>query len=219
LIKSRFGFALDGPIQRILPFLFRWRLNPNALTVLGLAISLLGAACFAQGEFRWGAAAVALGGLCDLVDGVVARHLGRQTRFGAFLDSSLDRVVDAALLSALAIFYAGEGRAALAWLACAALLFAVLAPYAKARSDALAAESAGRAAAAAASAAGVPAAGAGEGAAQPGERVFMERAERILVLLAGALLNLMPLALAAVAVGGAVTSAQRIAAARLRLAE
>ena len=47
----------------------------------------------------------------------------------------------------------------------------------------------------------------------------MERAERILVLLAGALLNLMPLALAAVAVGGAVTSAQRIAAARLRLAE
>lgn len=210
MIKSRFGFALDGPIQRILPFLFRWRLNPNALTVLGLAISLLGAACFAQGEFRWGAAAVALGGLCDLVDGVVARHLGRQTRFGAFLDSSLDRVVDAALLSALAIFYAGQGRAALAWLACAALLFAVLAPYAKARSDALAAESAGRAATAAA---------AGEGAAQPGERVFMERAERILVLLAGALLNLMPLALAAVAVGGAITSAQRIAAARLRLAE
>lgn len=209
MIKSRFGFALDAPIQRILPFLFRWRLNPNALTVLGLAISLLGAACFAQGEFRWGAAAVALGGLCDLVDGVVARHLGRQTRFGAFLDSSLDRVVDAALLSALAVFYAGEGRAAVAWLACAALLFAVLAPYAKARSDALASAPEGGAAAGAAA----------EGAAQRGERVFMERAERILVLLAGALLNLMPLALAAVAVGGAVTSAQRIAAARLRLAE
>ncbi|MDD9827914.1 MAG: CDP-alcohol phosphatidyltransferase family protein [Deltaproteobacteria bacterium] len=209
MIKSRFGFALDAPIQRILPFLFRWRLNPNALTVLGLAISLLGAACFAQGEFRWGAAAVALGGLCDLVDGVVARHLGRQTRFGAFLDSSLDRVVDAALLSALAVFYAGEGRAAVAWLACAALLFAVLAPYAKARSDALASAPQGGAAAGAAA----------EGAAQRGERVFMERAERILVLLAGALLNLMPLALAAVAVGGAVTSAQRIAAARLRLAE
>ncbi|MDD9852581.1 MAG: CDP-alcohol phosphatidyltransferase family protein [Deltaproteobacteria bacterium] len=209
MIKSRFGFALDAPIQRILPFLFRWRLNPNALTVLGLAISLLGAACFAQGEFRWGAAAVALGGLCDLVDGVVARHLGRQTRFGAFLDSSLDRVVDAALLSALAVFYAGEGRAAVAWLACAALLFAVLAPYAKARSDALASAPEGGAAAGAAA----------EGAAQRGERVFMERAERILVLLAGALLNLMPLALAAVAVGGAITSAQRIAAARLRLAE
>jgi len=210
LIKSRFGFALDAPIQRILPFLFRWRLNPNALTVLGLAISLLGAACFAQGEFRWGAAAVALGGLCDLVDGVVARHLGRQTRFGAFLDSSLDRVVDAALLSALAVFYAGEGRAAVAWLACAALLFAVLAPYAKARSDALASAPEGG---------GAGAGAAAEGAAQRGERVFMERAERILVLLAGALLNLMPLALAAVAVGGAVTSAQRIAAARLRLAE
>lgn len=214
MIKSRFGFALDAPIQRILPFLFRWRLNPNALTVLGLAISLLGAACFAQGEFRWGAAAVALGGLCDLVDGVVARHLGRQTRFGAFLDSSLDRVVDAALLSALAVFYAGEGRAAVAWLACAALLFAVLAPYAKARSDALASAPEGGAARAAAAAGA-----AAEGAAQRGERVFMERAERILVLLAGALLNLMPLALAAVAVGGAVTSAQRIAAARLRLAE
>lgn len=205
MIKSRFGFALDAPIQRILPFLFRWRLNPNALTVLGLGISLLGAACFARGELRWGAAAVALGGLCDLVDGVVARHLGRQTRFGAFLDSSLDRVVDAALLSALAVFYAGQGRAALAWLACVALLFAVLAPYAKARSDALAAAQ-GESRAATAGAAG-------------GERVLMERAERILVLLAGALLNLMPLALAAVAVGGAITSAQRIAAARLRLAE
>lgn len=215
MIKSRFGFALDAPIQRILPFLFRWRLNPNALTVLGLGISLLGAAGFARGEFRWGAAAVALGGLCDLVDGVVARHLGRQTRFGAFLDSSLDRVVDAALLSALAIFYAGQGRAALAWLACVALLFAVLAPYAKARSDALAApEGGGRATPADAGAPGAIA-----GAAARGERVFMERAERILVLLAGALLNLMPLALAAVAVGGAITSAQRIAAARLRLAE
>lgn len=212
MIKSRFGFALDAPIQRILPFLFRWRLNPNALTVLGLGISLLGAAGFAQGELRWGAAAVALGGLCDLVDGVVARHLRRQTRFGAFLDSSLDRVVDAALLSALAVFYAGEGRAALAWLACVALLFAVLAPYAKARSDALAAPE-GEARAATSAGAGAP------GAAARGERVFMERAERILVLLAGALLNLMPLALAAVAVGGAITSAQRIAAARLRLAE
>ena len=64
-----------------------------------------------------GAGIVLVGGVFDLVDGVVARRQGRVTTFGGFLDSSLDRVVDMALLLGLVLHYAGRGAAPLAGLA------------------------------------------------------------------------------------------------------
>jgi phosphatidylglycerophosphate synthase len=192
VLKAKLGTDLDAHIQRIAPFLFRHPIDPNLLSVLGLAVSLVGAAAFAVGELRWGALAVLLGGACDLVDGVIARHHGLSTRFGAFLDSTLDRVVDMALLLGLVLHYAGTGARGLAWLAALAVIGTVMVSYTKARAEAMLGDFEGG---------------------------WFERAERIVVLLAGALFGLMPLALVIVAVGSVATALQRMGIAYRRLRE
>jgi CDP-diacylglycerol--glycerol-3-phosphate 3-phosphatidyltransferase len=187
VIKARFGEELDGRIQRLFPFLFRRSIDPNLLTVMGLLVSLAGAVAFARGAFRLAAALVLIGGFFDLVDGVVARHHGTVTTFGAFLDSTLDRVVDMALLLGIQMHYARSGSPGLAWLAGLALVACIMVSYTKARAESV----------------------------LPGFKGgLMERAERIVVLVAGALFGLMPLALGVVAAGAGVTAVQRIVLAR-----
>jgi phosphatidylglycerophosphate synthase len=190
VLKSRFGLELDAHIRRAAPFLLHPRVHPNALTLLGTLISLAAAADFAGGELRRGALLAALGGLFDLTDGVVARAQGRATRFGALLDSSLDRLVDVALLFGLALHYAGSGELAWAWIAGAALAGSVLTSYTKARAELWLRDFGGG---------------------------WLERAERIVLLIAGGLLGLMPLALALLAVGSVATAIQRIIIAYRRL--
>ena len=192
MLKSRFGIEIDATIRRALPFLFHPRVHPNALTLLGTAISLVAAADFAAGELRRGATLAALGGLFDLADGVVARAQGRATRFGAFLDSTLDRLVDLALLFGLALHYAGSGERAWAWIAGAALAGSVLTSYAKARAEHWLPELTGG---------------------------WLERAERIVLLIAGGVLGLMKPALAIIAIGSMATAIQRIIIARRKLAD
>jgi phosphatidylglycerophosphate synthase len=190
VLKSRFGFRFDATIRRAAPFLFHPRIHPNALTLLGTAISLLAAVDFAAGELRRGALLAALGGVFDLTDGVVARAQGRVTRFGAFLDSSLDRLVDVALLFGLALHYGGAGERLWAWTAGVALAGSVLTSYTKARAELWLRDFEGG---------------------------LLERAERIVLLIAGGLLGWMPLALALVALGSVATAVQRIIMARRRL--
>jgi phosphatidylglycerophosphate synthase len=158
--------------------------------VLGAAISLLAAAEFAAGELRRGALIAAAGGFFDLVDGVVARAQGRATRFGALLDSSLDRLADVALPFGLALHYAATGEPLWAWVAGAALAGSVVTSYTKARAELWLPDFEGG---------------------------LFERAERILVLIAGGLLGWMPLALSVVALGSVATAAQRIIIAHRRL--
>jgi phosphatidylglycerophosphate synthase len=105
VIKAKFGDRLDEWFRRFLPFLFRRRLNPNALTVIGALICLVAAAAFSAGWLVTGGVLMLVGGTFDLLDGVVARSHGIATRFGAFLDSTLDRVVDMALLLGIAMHY------------------------------------------------------------------------------------------------------------------
>lgn len=190
MIKSKLGQDLDATVQRVFPFLFQRPIDPNLLSVLGVLVSLGGAWAFAEGAFRTGALLVLGGGFFDLVDGVVARHHGTSSTFGAFLDSSLDRIVDMALLLGILMHYAAAGAFGLAWLAGAALVATVTVSYAKARAESLLPEFKGG--------------------------VF-ERAERIVVLVAGALFGLMPLALGIVAAGSAFTAGQRIALAYRRM--
>jgi len=75
------------------------------LTALGLVLSLGAALAFFEGWFRPGALLSALAGLCDVLDGEVARRSGVRSRFGAFLDSTLDRVSEGMVLTGLAGFY------------------------------------------------------------------------------------------------------------------
>ena len=89
-------------------------LTPNAVTILGFSISLGAAGLVGAGFLLAGGAVFLAGSLLDLMDGAVARHTGSVTKFGALLDSVLDRLGEAALLLGLAIYGLradlGEGR-------------------------------------------------------------------------------------------------------------
>lgn len=184
MIKSLAGHRLDALLQRLFPFLFVWRLNPNALTVLGVLISLGAAVAFARGEPRLAAVVMLFGGFFDLVDGVVARHQGRSSRFGAFLDATLDRLSDMALLLGISVHYAAAGDAANVALSGAALVASVLVSYSKARAELVV----------------------------PGFSVgFFERGERFAVLALGAVFGLLVPALWLIALGSTITVAQRFA--------
>jgi phosphatidylglycerophosphate synthase len=184
VIKSTVGKNLDVWIRRLFPFLFWWKLDPNALTVTGALVSSGAAAALAAGRPTLGGLLMLAGGFFDLVDGVVARHRGIATRFGAFLDSTLDRWVDAVLMVGISVHYAREGapqHVALAGLALAAM---VLVSYSKARAELV-----------------LPTFEVG----------LLERAERVVILAAGAIFDLLVVALWIIAIGSAITAAQRIA--------
>jgi len=179
-----FGDRVDGWLHACFPFLFHRRVNPNLLTVIGALVSVLAAAAFAGGHFRSAGLLILAGGGFDLIDGVVARHHGITTRFGGFLDSTLDRLVDMALLIGVAVHFAANGDAPHVLLAGAALIMSVLVSYAQARAELVV----------------------------PEFRVgLFERAERIVVLALGALSGWLIQALWIVTLGSAITVAQRFA--------
>ena len=135
MIKSKFGDRLDGWLRRLLPCLVRRRLNPNVLTVIGALICLVAAVAFSAGWIVTGGFLMLAGGAFDLLDGLVARSHGITTRFGAFLDSTLDRVVDMALLLGIAMHYVFEGEPGLVLLAGYVLATSVLVSYTQARAE------------------------------------------------------------------------------------
>jgi CDP-diacylglycerol--glycerol-3-phosphate 3-phosphatidyltransferase len=94
--------ALVDPLVRLLA---RFGVGPDALTVLGLLLSAIAGLAFFEGLFQWGSALALASGLCDLLDGQVARRRGVVRKFGAFLDSTLDRLAEAAILIGIAGFY------------------------------------------------------------------------------------------------------------------
>lgn len=75
------------------------------VTVAGLLLSLAAAVAFFEGWFRFGSLLLGIAGLCDILDGELARRGGRSSLFGAFLDSTLDRLADAVVLAGIAGFY------------------------------------------------------------------------------------------------------------------
>ena len=184
MIKSTVGKNLDVWIRRLFPFLFWARLDPNSLTVAGALVSTGAAALFAAGSPRAAGITILAGGFFDLVDGVVARHRGIATRFGAFLDSTLDRWTDVVLLSGVSVYFARVGEPENVALAGFALATTVLVSYSKARAELVL---------------------------EHFEVGLMERAERVVVLAAGAILGLLVLALWIIAAGSAITAGQRIA--------
>jgi CDP-diacylglycerol--glycerol-3-phosphate 3-phosphatidyltransferase len=109
-------------------------LSPDGLTILGLALSILAGVAAAQGAWGWTAVLLLWGGLCDMLDGEVARRRGLVTKAGAFLDSNLDRLAEAALFFGLAAGF--PDRAGL-FAALAALVASLLVSYARARGEGL----------------------------------------------------------------------------------
>lgn len=138
--RARDGFekALD-PLARLL---IRWRVRPNVITTLGTLVVVASAAAFTRGWVHWGGFLLLASGLFDMVDGRVAREGSMATTFGAFYDSTLDRVGESLLFSAIAVYFLEGGvppeRVTPAVVAClAALAGSLLVSYTRARAEGL----------------------------------------------------------------------------------
>lgn len=124
------------PIAR---FLLDRGVTPDAVTVTGTLVVVVAALwAYPAGQLLLGTLVIALFVLTDTLDGTMARLSGRSGPWGAFLDSTLDRVADAAIFAGLIVWFTGEGDDRLtAILALAALVLGSIVPYARARAEGL----------------------------------------------------------------------------------
>ena len=104
-IKRRIALLAHAALDPVARGLARIGVRADHVTVIGLVLSLGAALAFFEGWFRQGAVLAALAGLCDVLDGEVARRGGVRSKFGAFLDSTLDRLSEGMVLTGLAGFY------------------------------------------------------------------------------------------------------------------
>src|SRR5687767_1104323 len=139
-----FGASIGRGAQRIIDAMVRWlamgHINPNILTVIGVALNVGCGLLFGLGEFFAAGIALIVANLFDMLDGQVARLSGRVTRFGGFLDSSLDRLSDMVVFVGLMVFYARDtpSHSTLnVFLAGAGLMGSVMVSYASARAESL----------------------------------------------------------------------------------
>ena len=137
-----FGASIGRAAQRIIDAIVRWlalgHINPNILTVIGVALNVGCGLLFGMGWFFAAGIALVVANLFDMLDGQVARLSGRVTRFGGFLDSSLDRLSDMVVFVGLMVFYARdiESHSTLnVFLAGAGLMGSVMVSYASARAE------------------------------------------------------------------------------------
>jgi CDP-diacylglycerol--glycerol-3-phosphate 3-phosphatidyltransferase len=126
--------AARGVLQPVVTRLIAWKVTADGLTIAGLVLSILSGVLFAEHRFGMGALALVIGGLCDALDGSVARATGRNTRAGAFLDSTVDRYSELAVYLGLLIHYLGTLTSAAILLAMAG---AAQTSYTRARAEGL----------------------------------------------------------------------------------
>ncbi|HET6562813.1 MAG TPA: CDP-alcohol phosphatidyltransferase family protein [Marmoricola sp.] len=123
----------------VVDLLLRWGVSPDVVTLVGTLGVVAGAVVFfPQGELFVGVLVITAFVFSDLVDGAMARKSGRVSPFGAFLDSTLDRIGDAAIFGSLAMYYVGPGdNDGFAALAVYCLTMGAVTSYARARAEAL----------------------------------------------------------------------------------
>lgn len=183
MLTRAIGRYLSWPVERLAALLAPTGIPPNVITWCALVANLWGGILFAKGRFAAAGGMIILAGLCDLLDGPVARLQNRVSLFGGFLDSILDRYADLMLFLGLLVYYAHVNRFSYAMLAGAAMAGSVMVSYAKARAEAL-----------------VPISEVG----------FWERPERLVLMILGALTSHMDAALWLLAIGPNVTVIHRI---------
>ncbi|MDQ4122339.1 MAG: CDP-alcohol phosphatidyltransferase family protein [Acidobacteriota bacterium] len=195
-----FGASIGRGAKKILDELVYWLINggvhPNVLTSIGVGINVLCGVLFGLGHFFWAGIVMILANLFDMLDGRVARETGQVTKFGAFLDSSLDRLSDMVVFVGIIFFYATNTphrSMTNVFLAAVGLMFSVMVSYTSARAESL-----------------IPKNDVG----------FLRRPERIVLLIIGALThvpgsngffaNRMPAVLWILAIGNLWTFVQRM---------
>ena len=177
------GKVFGVAITQIVRWLALSRIHPNVLTFLGLVINIWAAYLFAVGHFRWAGAVVIGAGLFDMVDGRVARASGQVTRFGGFFDSVIDRYSDLALFMGLLVYYAAISRPFYIVLTAIVMTGSVMVSYTRARAECT-----------------IPKCKVG----------FLERPERIVLIIIGALFDRMAPVLCVIAVLSNLTVIHRM---------
>lgn len=129
------GTGYGKIIDWIVRMLALSRIHPNVLTFIGLVINIYAAYLFAAGRFQAAGLVVIGAGLFDMVDGRVARHTNRVTRFGGFFDSVLDRYSDLALLMGLLVYYASINRFFYIVLTAIVMTGSVMVSYTRSRAE------------------------------------------------------------------------------------
>src|SRR5579863_9078765 len=183
MLTRAIGRYLSWPVDRIAALLAPTGIPPNVITWCALVANLSAGMLFAQGRFAAAGGVIIFAGLCDLLDGPVARLQNSVSLFGGFLDSILDRYADLMLFLGLLVYYAQVNRFRYAVLAGAAMAGSVMVSYAKARAESL-----------------VP----------TSEIGFWERPERLVLMILGALTNRIDVALWILAIGPNITVIHRI---------
>ena len=182
LVKLRASLAtrITNPI---IEGVSRSGINPDTLTLTGLALNIGAAYVIATGHFLPGGLLVLVAGLCDLLDGALARFINQTSKFGALFDSVADRVSEAALFFGLLVWYVLGGSAMGVMLAFAALIGSFLVSYVRARAEGLGLEC---------------------------KVGLFTRAERVIVLTLGLVVNQVTIALWVVVVFAYITVIQRV---------
>ena len=193
MLRKHLYPKIEPVLNKAARFLAGKKITPNQLTLAGLGISFLAGWAYSGGLFVPGAFLLLLGSLGDLLDGPLARLTGKATRFGAFLDSTVDRYSDFFLFGGMAYYFATEEKWGLFLAVLGVLLGSFVTSYAKARGENLTASvSVG----------------------------IFERPERLILLGAGTLIPpLLPWALGILLIGTHATALQRIFFVRKSLQE
>lgn len=135
ILRRRTLFIID-PVVTVMA---RWRISPNSLTIAGMLAHFLVAWLIAQGEMQWAAVAIFFIAPLDALDGALARKLGlQQGNFGAFLDSTLDRLAEIILFGGFIFYYVAQDNS---WMLAATYVAAtgsLMVSYTRARAEALA---------------------------------------------------------------------------------
>lgn len=177
------GLGANKIIRLIVRGLALSKINPNVLTFFGLLINMVAAAFLAAGSFRTAGLIIIFAGLFDMVDGRVARETNQVTRFGGFFDSVLDRYSDLGLLVGLLVYYGTINRPSYVVLTSVVMTASVMISYARSRAENI-----------------IPTCKVG----------FLERPERVVLLIIGALFDRMAPVLWVIAVLGNLTVIHRM---------
>ena len=159
------------------------RVRPDTLTHAGWTLAVVSAVIFGLGRVQIAGAVMLLAGLFDALDGAVARESNRMSDFGAFLDSTMDRLSESAIFVGILFFYASTGHPYGALISGIAMTFSLLTSYSRARAEGLGLRC---------------------------EVGLLERAGRVLILSLCAIAGFLTVGVSLVAAGALVTTAQRI---------
>lgn len=179
-VRKQLACYITSPIVSLLG---KTRITPDALTCINLAFSIAAAYVIATDRLLLGGILVLVSGLFDLLDGALARFAKRSTDFGAVLDSTVDRISEATVLGGLLVWYLVHGSNLEVVLVFAVLVGSFLVSYIRARA---------------------------EGIGQQCQVGLFTRAERVVVLALGLLLNQVFISLCILLVFVSVTTIQRL---------